>query len=136
MIENWKPIPDFNYEVSDLGRVRNQQGHIMAKHIGPTGQNLLFLRKGSKYKLKTVARLVAEAFIPNPDNLKFVKHLDKKSDDKASNLKWAKNSALSKLSDVEIKHIKETDMPYEYFMSIYKISKSTVQKIRNGKTGN
>lgn len=54
-----------------------------------TGYNYVNLSKDNKAHTKRVHRLVAEAFIPNPDNLSEVNHKDEnKSNNNVSNLEW------------------------------------------------
>lgn len=91
MSEEWRPIPGFAYEVSDAGRVRNQKGHVLrpcTQHRGYL-QVSLFRRKPLRPSSVRVHRLVAAAFIPNPDNLPEVNHKDlDKTNNAASNLEW------------------------------------------------
>ena len=77
------------YEVSNLGRVRRTtiKQHYLEPRLGyPTVQ----LWKGNAaYLTVTVHRLVAEAFIPNPDDLPTVNH----KDGNKQNNSWPKNLA-------------------------------------------
>lgn len=92
MEEIWKSVKGYEgwYEVSSYGRVRSVdrviihsdgrkrlfKGRIMklAKNTG--GYLFCDLRKNSKHKTLKVHRLVAEAFLPNPDNLPVINHKD------------------------------------------------------------
>lgn len=89
--EIWKKIERFNkYSVSNLGRIRNDE----------TGKILKPFRVGNKeeqyyavdfYPIKNIKvhRIVAETFIPNPDNKKVVNHIDgNKFNNAAYNLEW------------------------------------------------
>ena len=90
MIEEWRDIKDFNYQVSNLGRVRNSKGLIIKPHINKCGYIELHLGKEGKHFNKKVHRLVAEAFIPNPENKPEVDHIDTdKTNNIVSNLRWA-----------------------------------------------
>lgn len=101
MQEIWKKISDYpNYEVSNLGRVRSidridslgrkKKGQILKPQYD--GRRLYLhvcLSREGKCITKNIHRLVAEAFIKNPYNLKEVNHKDEdKTNNKASNLEW------------------------------------------------
>ena len=81
--EIWKQYKDTNYEVSNLGNVRNIKTKRMLK-AGEMKNGYLHvvLSDNGKHKTITVHRLVAETFIPNPDNLPEVNHKD---EDKTNN---------------------------------------------------
>lgn len=80
--EIWKPHPNLPIHVSDIGRV----DHI---RITYGNNNDGYKEVGVKYKNYRIHRLVAETFIPNPENLPIVDHIDgNKSNNKVSNLRW------------------------------------------------
>ena len=91
--EIWRPIKDYpNYEVSNLGQVKNiKTGKILKSSKDKKGYNCISLWKNNKSKSFRKHRLVAEAFIPNPNNLPCVDHIIPVSmggTDEASNLRW------------------------------------------------
>ena len=89
-MENWKIIEDFtNYAVSDLGRVKNRTtGRIMKPGLR-AGYPSVSLYKSGKAKNFTIHRLVASAFIPNPNNLPCINHKDEdKTNCVVDNLEW------------------------------------------------
>lgn len=88
IVEEWRTIEGFeNYEVSNLGRVRKvtyikQRGDF-------NGYPVVNLFKNGKEKTVKVHRLVAKAFIPNPNNLSQVNHINEvKTDNTVTNLEW------------------------------------------------
>ena len=96
-MENWKAIAGYGgqYEVSDLGRVKslnyNRTGkEKILKLLNHRGGYLqVTLCKDGHVKNMLVHRLVAQAFIPNPDNLETINHKDEvKTNNVASNLEW------------------------------------------------
>lgn len=99
MIEIWKPIANFeNYEISNYGRVKSlnynhaNQERILVPEVTKKGYLRICLSKNNiKYKFR-IHRLVAEAFIPNPDNLPQVNHKDEdKINNCVYNLEWCDN---------------------------------------------
>lgn len=91
-MEIWRKIEGYeNYSVSNLGRVKNDKTGKLFKlgaHVhGYDIVNLYSSSNGAKCCL--VHRLVAEAFIPNPDNLSDVNHKNKiRNDNRVENLEW------------------------------------------------
>ena len=96
-MEHWKAIDGYEglYEVSDIGRVKSlNYNHTGKEKILKPGKNIygylhVVLCKDGQKKLSLVHRLVSEAFIPNPNNLKTVNHKDEvKTNNTVSNLEW------------------------------------------------
>jgi hypothetical protein len=88
--EIWKTIEEFPiYEVSHLGRIKNT---ITGRILSPTVKSGYYhacLTNNNHRKTCKVHRLVAFAFIPNPENKSDVNHKDKdKLNNKLSNLEW------------------------------------------------
>lgn len=94
MEEIWKDIKGYEglYQVSNLGRVKslgNGKEKIRKTNISSNGYLSLILVKNKKGKNFSVHRLVAEAFIDNPDNLPCVNHKDEnKLNNCVDNLEW------------------------------------------------
>lgn len=95
--EIWKPIERFNgkYEVSNLGRVRNNRGHILSPDTRDNEYFYVLLRDvNAKRGVHVyIHRLVAEAFIPNPNNYPIINHINEnRQDNSIENLEWCTNS--------------------------------------------
>lgn len=93
MEEIWKDIEGYEglYQVSNMGRVRSLTRNIILKNqIARSGYKRIQLYKNNKgYKHFQIHRLVANAFIPNPDNLPQVNHKDEnKANNRVDNLEW------------------------------------------------
>lgn len=96
MREIWKDVPNYDglYQVSNFGQVKsNHTGRGLRpkilKRIPRSGYLSVMLCKNKIQKNVFVHRLVAECFVPNPENKPFVNHIDgNKSNPCASNLEW------------------------------------------------
>ncbi len=104
-MEVWKDIPGYEgkYQVSTLGNVRGldyivyeksgksrlHKGRILKTFKVTGGYHCLKLQVGNKKKHFLVHRLVAMAFIPNPNNYDTVNHKDENVDNnRVENLEW------------------------------------------------
>lgn len=91
MEEVWSPIRGFSelYQVSNTGKVRHKKHGLKKLQVGEHGYLWVPLWDGKKYLHKRVHRIVAEAFIPNPNGYKEVNHIDEdKTNNSALNLEW------------------------------------------------
>ena len=90
----WKPVVGYEglYEVSNTGLVRSLnklKGRILTPIKKKNGYLSICLYKNSKQVTKLIHRMVAEAFIPNPDNLEMVNHKDEdRTNNNVDNLEW------------------------------------------------
>ena len=92
MEEIWKEIKflDGKYEVSNRGRVRNAKTKRLLK-LSPSKRGYLVFSciVDGKHKLVNVHKCVAIEFVPNPNNLPQVNHIDgNKTNPDATNLEW------------------------------------------------
>ena len=100
VIEEWRKIKGFErYEVSNHGRIKSNtkvQGLIMKQTTHYKGYKQIFLyieNAGNIDRKFFIHRLVAEAFLENPDNLPFVNHKDlNKGNNYIENLEWIDES--------------------------------------------
>jgi len=108
MKEIWKDIEGYEglYQVSSHGRVKSlareyyqSNGHgmvchkiqdrILKNHIRRGGYLGVLLSKGKTKKTISIHRLVAQAFIPNPQNFPHINHKNEdKTDNSVKNLEW------------------------------------------------
>lgn len=92
MKEIWKDIEGYEgvYHVSNLGRAKRvTTGRILKSGKDRGGYLQVDLCKNGKHKTHRIHRLVAQAFIPNPENKPEVNHIDEnKTNNMVSNLEW------------------------------------------------
>lgn len=106
MEEIWKDVVGYEgyYQVSNLGNVRSIDRYVkgngltaekqlkkgkMLKQFLKQGAWSVTLRKEGTYKFRYTYRLVAEAFIPNPNNLPLINHIDEdRTNPRVDNLEW------------------------------------------------
>ena len=142
MIEEWRPIVGYEglYEVSSYGRVRSLDMYVKARYgnyrlhkgkvLSPGEKNgYLFvnLSCNGKHNTITVHRLVAQVFLPNPDNLPEVNHKDEdKTNNNADNLEWCDRkyninygSRKDKVKDTKIKNGYWTGLSKEEYRKKY-----------------
>lgn len=103
--ETWKPIAGWEgvYSVSDHGHVRAEKGwarfsagRVLVGSAGRKGYRLVQLYRDGRNHNRIVHRLVAEAFVPNPNRKPVVNHINGvKDDNRAVNLEWVTNAENS-----------------------------------------
>ena len=95
-MEEWKDIKGYEgiYQISNKGRVKTLGNNRRKEKIREgiednTGYKRISLYKNRKEKKYSIHRLVAQAFLPNPDNLPVVNHKDEnKLNNNVENLEW------------------------------------------------
>jgi hypothetical protein len=108
MQEIWKDVKNYEgcYQVSNLGRVRSltrkvktfngvrtSKGQILKPLKTNTGYYRVDLKQNQKNKYISIHRLVAETFIPNPNNYPIINHKDNNPQNNCiDNLEWCTQS--------------------------------------------
>lgn len=101
-LEIWKPVLGYedSYEVSNLGKLRSRdrfnsrgyklKGKLLSQHYSHKGYIIVALCKDNARATTSIHRLMAQAFIPNPDNKSQINHLNGiKDDNRLENIEWA-----------------------------------------------
>lgn len=167
MIETWAPVEGYEglYEISAFGRVK-RLGHPRDKRtrpqsimkLSPSDGYLItcFISREGKKRMVKAHRLVAKAFIPNPDNKPFINHKNlNRADNAVDNLEWVShqenvNHAMNnrswrwggsrkdaKLTDAQVLQIKEhlkfgrKILTYKEIAFFYGVSPSLIGMIRH-----
>lgn len=125
MEEIWKDIKGYEgyYQVSNLGRVKSVARVIQRKSKPYTvkekilkarpdkdGYRYLVLCVNCKTKTTSIHRLVAQTFIPNPDNLPCINHKDENpANNNVENLEWCTYSYNNTYNDLAHRRMKNVD---------------------------
>lgn len=95
-----------SYYISNFGNIKHDN-NFLKKCIHSNGYEQVNIRIGNKYVTKLIHRLVAAAFIPNPDNKPCIDHIDgNKRNNYVSNLRWVTpvenaNNIITKKRSIE-----------------------------------
>jgi hypothetical protein len=160
--EIWKSLNGIvkcgeNYEVSNLGNVRNiTTDRIKKCFVKSNGYHATTLYLDKEQKKYHIHRLVAQAFIPNPENKREVNHINgNKSDNTVVNLEWAtrkenvqhcyssglknqtgENNHSAKLTEEDVRKIREyhsKGILQKDLAEMYEVSKQGICNIVNRK---
>ena len=91
-MEKWSRIEGFkDYAISDQGRVYSHKSDIFMKvSVNNCGYTQVCFSQNNKRSVFGIHTLIAQAFIPNPQNKKEINHIDRnKLNNEISNLEWA-----------------------------------------------
>lgn len=161
-VEVWASVKVFEgqYEVSNIGNIRSIDRYVDHYKGGKrlykgTSKNVRLnrygylrcnLKDGGKRYDFSVHRLVALAFIPNPENKEQVNHINGiKTDNRVENLEWCTSSennihatkyrlVKTKLSDVQVLEIFNSNLSYRKLAENYGVSNSIIWRIKNKKS--
>ncbi len=156
LIEEWRDIEGFDgfYQVSNTGKVRSRgngrggrrvdQWYLRSLSANHDGYLKIRLHKGEKDVTRRVHTLVAETFIPNPDNYDTVNHKDgDKTNNNVNNLEWAdrskqmihayKNGLKKSIKGSKNSQAKLTDDDVRYIRKHYKRKSTEFGTVALGK---
>lgn len=132
--ELWKPVKEFEgiYEVTSKGRFRNirikLKGEInyIKSFPNTSGRLIIHLCINSKKKSFQVHRLIAESFVPNPNNLPQINHIDGNYLNNAiENLEWC-------TSKENVRHVFKNNLKTGYFgIGISKMTPELILEIKD-----
>lgn len=151
----WKQIKNFDYEINKEGIIRRISNQRIKKSIirkdGYIGIQLYISK--TKHQTFQLHRLLAEAFIPNPNNKPCINHIDSnRSNNNLNNLEWAtysenalhgnrygkmstkgERNGFSKLTEKDILEIRELrktkNISYSKIAKLYNVSNSCISGI-------
>jgi hypothetical protein len=156
-IENelWLPCPEYEdlYLVSNFGRIKSINQRLLKPQFSTWQYHIISLARSKVKKTFILHRLIAKAFIPNPENKPQINHINGiKNDNRVENLEWAtqsenqkhayttglkkplfgKNNGFCKYSDELIKDILRCDFNDVQTAKLFKVSRSFVRDLRSG----
>ena len=161
-MQEWRDVPGYEgyYQVSNDGEVRSLtrtlsdgrtwKGRKLKGGYFSNGYRFIMCRKDGKYFNFSVHRMVAMAFIPNPENYQMVNHKDgNKKNNHVSNLEWVSGSEnqchsvktglrKTKLTKDDVKKIKELSEQGESQDKIgkmFNVSQVTISHVLAEKVG-
>lgn len=164
-MENWVPIDGYDglYEVSDAGMVRSLKrtttsGRVLSQRAGTGGYLNVCLCKNNRKKTFVVHRLVARAFLDNPEGKPEVNHKNGiRTDNRAENLEWVTRGENEKhayevlgkspraywkdkprkfarrFTDEQVLAIRSDERPYSQIAAEYGVSKTAIRDIKRKK---
>jgi hypothetical protein len=131
IVEEWRNIENNHYSVSSFGRVRNDKTNkYISLCLGNNGYYRCHLWNNNKQKTFLIHRLVATAFIDNPENKPQVDHINNnKNDNRIENLRWVtdkenKKNQIRNKQNINEKYISQMGNVYRL-----RIKKQNIDKV-------
>ncbi len=92
--EIWKDIESIpGYKISNQGRIKSHTGKVLKTFHNSRGYVTIRISNYGNPKSITLHRIVAKAFVPNPNNLPEVNHIDSnRANNNFNNLEWCTHS--------------------------------------------
>jgi len=168
MDEIWRDIDGYNgwYQVSNKGNFRSwnlygfnkrrDKARELGKFLTNSGYYIVHLRNSNGHKSCLTHRIVAKAFIPNPEKKKYINHKNGiKTDNRVENLEWCtcqenvdhavdnnlhsvgSDVGTSKLDEEKVRQIKKllkTDLVAREIAEMFNVCRSTIKEINRGAT--
>ena len=133
-IELWKSIEGYpNYMISNLGRVKSlrfRKEKIMKLRNDSDGYLLINFHKNKKQNTFKVHRLVAQTFIPNPENKPHIDHINGiRDDNRVENLRWV---TIKENNNNPLHRNKISESRKMIFSHLHFASKPIIQFTKNG----
>lgn len=135
-----KDIKDFEgeYAVTSCGKVWSYKTGKFLSPIDNHGYKMVILSSDGEIKAKYIHRLVAEAYIPNPDNLPEVDHINNcRGDNRVNNLQWlTREDNMKKSTNARKVYCVELDKVFESQTQAAKelgLEQTNISKVCRGK---
>ena len=130
---------EMKYKVTEDGRVMGAKGKWLNPYESRDGYLKVNLDKGDDFKPYFIHRLVAEEFVPNPDNKPCVDHIDgNKLHNFVSNLQWVttaennqkgKKTKLTKEDVIKIRQLLKQGLSQRKIASMYGVYHHCIGRI-------
>lgn len=143
--EEWRPVVGFElyYHVSNLGRMQSRRTQkIMKPSTVSNGYQACNMHKGDGTRqTMSLHRMVAQAFLPNPNNLPCINHKDEvRGNSRADNLEWCTQQYNASYSLTKIYCFRSPASGFTLFRNlaefcrVHKLSSSCMSGVNSGRS--